>query len=101
LREGAHAGHSRTDVQGGAQIAQLGSGAYREHFHAAIGEIAGPAGETQVQRPILDKVAEANALHSAADKPTLGRLGIHIRQFAKLKDNYGISGSSPAPPALF
>jgi len=78
LFDAADIGHARAMVKSGGEIIQVFGRADRVDFDAAIREVARPAGEAERAGFVLDKEAEADALHAAADQPALGGFAGHI-----------------------
>ncbi len=66
------AGRARSCAQPRSQAEQLFARSHGQHFHAAVGVVAHPAGDAQDVRLALHEPAKAHALHPSADDEAAG-----------------------------
>ena len=67
----SHGGKRRASLQFTGEVAKLVGGADSVDLYAPVVEIAGVAGEAELNGCALCEVAIADALHASADEPSL------------------------------
>jgi hypothetical protein len=72
LFHAAHVGEAGSFPQTLIHFRKIRRSSHSIYFHASIVQIAGVAGQLQLNRNSLNEIAEAHALHSPADEVSPG-----------------------------
>src|SRR6185437_16595304 len=71
---------ARTGMQGAREFREGSFVAGRVHFHAAVIQIAGVAGQAEALRMLLGEVSESDSLYVAANEPAPREFAGHVEQ---------------------